>query len=207
MGKTSTAIDIGNKVYKKLTGVSRKSGNIKDKDGNIIGSRIYKEGSNKAMGIPKKTTKSSYLLKNKVKKVQKSPDKDFKSHNPETEVRVSDRTGAKSVKNKPGPVKGSVGKKEYIKNMKIYHNKDVFGSNKIRDIQGAKDGGRIGKKFGGGVKKNSSRMNKLEELGRVDSEKAYSSKGKRNLKAEKTRIVKSLNSRGAAKRGHGAEIR
>ena len=62
-------------------------------------------------------------------------------------------------------------------------------------------------KKGGGVRKNSSRMNKLEELGRVDSEKAYSSKGKRNLKAEKKRIVKSLNSRGAAKRGHGAEIR
>ena len=34
-------------------------------------------------------------------------------------------------------------------------------------------------KSGGGVKKNSSRMNKLEELGRVDSEKAYSSKGKK----------------------------
>ena len=62
-------------------------------------------------------------------------------------------------------------------------------------------------KSGGRVKKNSSRMNKLEELGRVDSEKAYSSKGKKNLKAEKTRIVKSLNSRGAAKRGHGAEIK
>lgn len=60
---------------------------------------------------------------------------------------------------------------------------------------------------GGGVKKNSKRMNDLEELGRVDSEKAYSSKGKKNLKAEKTRIVKSLNSRGAAKRGHGAEIK
>ena len=62
-------------------------------------------------------------------------------------------------------------------------------------------------KSGGRVKKNLSRMNKLEELGRVDSEKAYSSKGKKNLKAEKTRIVKSLNSRGAAKRGHGAEIK
>ena len=76
-----------------------------------------------------------------------------------------------------------------------------------KNVEDKAKGGRIGKKFGGGVKKNSSRMNKLEELGRVDSEKAYSSKGKRNLKAEKTRIVKSLNSRGAAKRGHGAEIR
>ena len=32
---------------------------------------------------------------------------------------------------------------------------------------------------------NSSRMNRLEELGRVDSEKAYTKKGKRNLKDEK----------------------
>ena len=39
---------------------------------------------------------------------------------------------------------------------------------------------------------NSSRMNRLEELGRVDSEKAYSKKGKKNLKAEKKRIVKEL---------------
>jgi len=205
--KTDILIGAGKKAYKKLTGVSKKSGNIKDKDGNIIGSRIYKEGSIKDMGIPKKTTKSDYLLKNKVKKVQKSPDKDFKYNNPETKTVKSDRTGKVSEVNKPGPVKGSIVKKKYIRDMKILHNKDVFGSNKIRDIQGAKDGGRIGKKFGGGVKKNSSRMNKLEELGRVDSEKAYSSKGKKNLKAEKTRIVKSLNSRGAAKRGHGAEIK
>ena len=59
----------------------------------------------------------------------------------------------------------------------------------------------------GGKAKNTRRMNRLEELGRVDAEKAYTKKGKRNLKAEKKRIVRSLNSRGAAKRGHGAEIR
>ena len=59
----------------------------------------------------------------------------------------------------------------------------------------------------GGSVKNTRRMNRLEELGRVDAEKAYTKKGKRNLKAEKKRIVRSLNSRGAAKRGHGAEIR
>ena len=39
---------------------------------------------------------------------------------------------------------------------------------------------------------NTSRMNKLEELGRVDSEKAYTSKGKKNLAAEKSRIVGGL---------------
>ncbi len=40
---------------------------------------------------------------------------------------------------------------------------------------------------------NSSRMNKLEELGRVDSEKAFTKKGKKNLKAEKKRIIRKLN--------------
>ena len=59
----------------------------------------------------------------------------------------------------------------------------------------------------GGRAKNTRRMNQLEELGRVDAEKAYTRKGKRNLKAEKKRIVRSLNSRGAAMRGHGKEIK
>ena len=36
---------------------------------------------------------------------------------------------------------------------------------------------------------NTPRMNRLEELGRVDAEKAYTSKGKKNLAAEKKRIV------------------
>jgi len=36
---------------------------------------------------------------------------------------------------------------------------------------------------------NTPRMNRLEELGRVDSEKAYTAKGKRNLADEKKRIV------------------
>ena len=36
---------------------------------------------------------------------------------------------------------------------------------------------------------NTKRMNKLEEMGRLDSEKAYTSKGKKNLAAEKKRVV------------------
>jgi|TARA_B110000908_G_C9896428_1_gene289073 hypothetical protein len=50
---------------------------------------------------------------------------------------------------------------------------------------------------------NSSRMNKLEELGRVDSEKAFTKKGKRNLKDEKKRIVRELKGGGIAQRGMG----
>src|SRR6056300_1284418 len=52
-------------------------------------------------------------------------------------------------------------------------------------------GGAMYKK-GGTVKKNTKRMNRLEELGRVDYEKAYSKKGKKNLKAETQRIVRHL---------------
>ena len=40
---------------------------------------------------------------------------------------------------------------------------------------------------------NTRRENRLEELGRVDAEKAWTKKGKRNLKDEKKRIVKELN--------------
>ena len=47
-------------------------------------------------------------------------------------------------------------------------------------------------KDGGKVRKNTRRMNRLEELGRVDAEKGFTRKGKKNLKAEKKRIVREL---------------
>ena len=52
----------------------------------------------------------------------------------------------------------------------------------------------VGKEFtkSGGGMANTSRMNKLEELGRVDSEKAKTAKGKKNLMAEKKRVVGEL---------------
>ena len=42
-------------------------------------------------------------------------------------------------------------------------------------------------------RRNTRKENRLEELGRVDAEKGYTKKGKRNLKEEKKRIVKELN--------------
>ena len=45
--------------------------------------------------------------------------------------------------------------------------------------------------------KNSKQMNRLEELGRVDAEKGKSRKGKKNLKAEKKRIIRELKKRKA----------
>ena len=48
--------------------------------------------------------------------------------------------------------------------------------------------------------RNTRRENRLEELGRVDAEKAYTSRGKRNLKEEKSRIRKELSTGGRAKK-------
>ena len=59
---------------------------------------------------------------------------------------------------------------------------------------------------------NTSRENRLEELGRVDAEKAFSKKGKRNLKDEKSRIRGELKAgghvkaAGIAKRGLGLSL-
>lgn len=50
---------------------------------------------------------------------------------------------------------------------------------------------------------NTSRMNRLEELGRVDSEKAKTSKGKKNLMAEKSRITSELSGGGMKKMSKG----
>ena len=45
------------------------------------------------------------------------------------------------------------------------------------------------------ARKNTSRENRLEELGRVDNEKAYTSQGKRDLEDEKKRIIEDLKKR------------
>jgi len=50
---------------------------------------------------------------------------------------------------------------------------------------------------------NTRRENRLEELGRVDAEKAFTRKGKRNLRDEKRRIVGELKGGGIALRGLG----
>ena len=56
---------------------------------------------------------------------------------------------------------------------------------------------------------NTRRENRLEELGRVDAEKAFTKKGKRNLRDEKSRIRGELEkggrvkAAGIAKRGLG----
>ena len=54
---------------------------------------------------------------------------------------------------------------------------------------------------------NTRRENRLEELGRVDAEKAFSKKGKRNLRDEKSRIRRELKGGGIDQRGFGRAFR
>jgi len=67
-----------------------------------------------------------------------------------------------------------------------------MASGYYKDDMGMKGGAMY--KTGGRVKKrNGSRVNDIEELGRVNAEKAFTKKGKKNLTAEKKRIIKKLN--------------
>ena len=54
---------------------------------------------------------------------------------------------------------------------------------------------------------NTRRMNRLEELGRVDAERAHTRRGARNLRDEKRRIISGLRGGGIAKRGMGKAFR
>jgi len=66
-------------------------------------------------------TKSDFKLKNTLKRIQKTPDKNFKGSNPATEKKVSDRTGFTHQERKTTPVKGSLGKKTYKSDVTKYH--------------------------------------------------------------------------------------
>jgi len=54
---------------------------------------------------------------------------------------------------------------------------------------------------------NTRRMNRLEELGRVDAERAHTRRGARNLRDEKRRIISGLRGGGIAKRGKGIALK
>ena len=54
---------------------------------------------------------------------------------------------------------------------------------------------------------NTRRMNRLEELGRVDAERARTRRGARNLRDEKRRIIGELRGGGIAKRGKGIALK
>ena len=68
----------------------------------------------------------------------------------------------------------------------------ITGARPNRPIHPSNPGNPNRPKFKEGGRTNTKRENRLEELGRVDAEKARTRQGKRNLKDEKRRIVREL---------------
>ena len=68
----------------------------------------------------------------------------------------------------------------------------ITGARPNRPIHTSNPGNPNRPKFKEGGRTNTRRENRLEELGRVDAEKARTSQGKRNLRQEKKRIVREL---------------
>ena len=96
-----------------------------------------------------------------------------------------------STRHKGNVVKGKLKSQKELKKItgsKKYKDSDYEGKNKMLNKATYRAGGRV----------NTRRMNRLEELGRVDAEKAYSKKGKKNLKDEKKRIVRELKKDGGS---------
>ena len=98
-----------------------KKGTRPTKDTGLHKGSTRSDTSSIGMGKLKTPTKQDYILKNQLKKVQKMPDKKFKSQNPATEKVKSDRTGKVHEVRKKDLVKGSLGKKTYKQDMKYYH--------------------------------------------------------------------------------------
>jgi hypothetical protein len=89
----------------------------------------------------------------------------------------------------PQAIKRITGSKEYKK--ADYRGKTKMLGGKVYTRKEMED--RINKRDGGmPTRRNTRRMNRLEELGRVDAEKGRTRKGKRNLRDEKKRIVREL---------------
>ena len=85
----------------------------------VVGVGAALKGLGKALKkTPKK--KSDFKLKNTLKRIQKTPDKNFKSSNPATE-KGKTRHGVVYEKRKTAPVKGSLGKKTYKSDVTKYH--------------------------------------------------------------------------------------
>ena len=96
--------------------------------------------------------------------------------------------GFKSTQQKGNIVKGKLKSQKELKKITSSEAYKKAGYNKKNEMLNRathKDGGMA-------RRRNTRRMNRLEELGRVDAERGFTRKGKKNLRAEKKRIVREL---------------
>ena len=96
--------------------------------------------------------------------------------------------GFKSTQQKGNIVKGKLKSQKELKKITssdAYKKAGYHKKNEMLNRATHKDGGMA-------RRRNTRRMNRLEELGRVDAEKGYTRLGKARLGAEKKRIIKEL---------------
>ena len=103
----------GKAGWKQMQQAEAKIGRaIRQKDTGLHKGSVRKAGSAKAMGTPRPhKTKSDYSLEKAIKQTKKMPDKKFRQ----------DKTYELSTGKFGKIIKGSKGKKNYIKAMKRYH--------------------------------------------------------------------------------------
>jgi len=160
---------------KKIIEMNKK-GKKKFRDGGSALKTVDKSKNPGLAKLPTKVRNKMGYMKNggKVKQSKTGDAKIAESMSVKTPQAIKRITGSKEYK------KADYRGKTKMLGGKVYSMAEM--EKKIRDS-----------KRNGGMTRNTRRMNRLEELGRVDSEKAYSRKGKRNLKSEKKRLVKELN--------------
>ena len=159
-------------MHKKMamTGHYRGGGIAKRGKGKALANGGLSDAEGRALGRRTADARGRALRKfgaGKAKRRKKGPHQGYKAREDES---LGMRTGKES------------GKKQSMKSRRD----ESYGD------WGKRKSGKINKKRGGHIR-NTSRENRLEELGRVDAEKAYTRKGKRNLGAEKRRVVRELN--------------
>ena len=142
---------------------------FKDRVGRSLGRRT-RDAEGRAMMQPMRGSKRiPPLHPPKKKKITKRP-KHHQGYKAREDESLGMRTGKES------------GKKQSMKDRRD----ESYGK------WGSRPNQRINRAKGGSVHRNTRRENILEEKGRVDAEKAYTSKGKRALKGEQRRLAREL---------------
>tara|TARA_R100000655_G_scaffold92455_1_gene133570 strand:+ start:545 stop:1171 length:627 start_codon:yes stop_codon:yes gene_type:complete len=193
MGQKPTGMKKGGKV-KKMMG-----GGMGGRTGEMMYSRGYGVGE-KSKRMPTMIKKGGEAKKKKAMKGTMKPARRVTGTNPNRPINPTN-PGFPYIPQKPRPnqkrkmMGGGVAeaaRKVRAAGMKKGGLKPV---NREKNPGLAKLPTRVRNKMGymkKGGSPNTRRMNRLEELGRVDAEKAKTRRGRKNLKQEKRRIVREL---------------
>ena len=140
------------------------------KDGGLTGAEL-KDRIGRSLGRRTKDAEGRALMRPKAKaKAKRRKHLQRQGYKAREDESLGKRTGRES------------GKKQSMKDRRD----ESYGKWGKRPQQ------RINRAKGGSVHRNTRRENILEEKGRVDAEKAYTSKGKRALKGEQRRLAREL---------------